>query len=703
MNIHGQLRAEEIENALSSAEHFYRQLGAANRDGLVFVLNLEETLLIYRDMLGETAQFDLQLRRAFSEIRCILSVRGNSVDISGAGSEILEKAGRSSGMSPVWKYRDGCNYVTFSVPLYNTAASNMKFVWQYVARRKGLFFLAVASQWVNVAMNILAPVLSARVIVAYTDSAMEQILWTALAIFIVRLFSDYSLFLCNTKYNRVYTSVLSEVETDLADASLRIKNACIEEKGGGLFIQRLTVDTSTLATGFNTIADMVSQMCRYIGVLIAMLVVSPPVFLVVFLLMAGQTAVELIRTKHMTKDDRIYRTANERFSGFVGEMVHGLTDIKVLNSEKTFHEELARRVDDANDSRMNMIMNSWKYKLVRWGIADMGRLGFICLLGLLIVRYGMAPAMVLVLYSYYTELDASAILLVGELLEFVKGFNLSAERVCALINSPEFPKEEFGTKHLDDVKGEICFEHVSFSYESEDPRYPSRRILNDMSFVIPAGTTAALVGRSGCGKSTALRVLCRLNEAERGTIRMDGVNIRLLDKETLRGNMTAVSQNPYLFHMTIRENLQLVKHGLSDEEMESVCRKACIHDDIVQMPKGYDSLIGEGGVNLSGGQRQRLALARCLLKPCGIILLDEATSALDNVTQKKIQEAMENLRGTRTIILIAHRLSTVINADKIMFMEDGKILDEGSHEELLARCSSYRELYQAEEGIRDGK
>ena len=158
--------------------------------------------------------------------------------------------------------------------------------------------------------------------------------------------------------------------------------------------------------------------------------------------------------------------------------------------------------------------------------------------------------------------------------------------------------------------------------------------------------------------------------------------------------MSIVTQYPYFFRMSVRENLKIVKADLTDAEMERVCQLSCIDEDIRNMPDGYDTLIGEGGVNLSGGQRQRLAIARCMLQDSRIILLDEATSALDNATQAKIRQAIENVRESKTIVIIAHRLSTIVGADRIFFMQDGKILAEGTHEELLGSCEPYCLLYR---------
>ena len=194
-------------------------------------------------------------------------------------------------------------------------------------------------------------------------------------------------------------------------------------------------------------------------------------------------------------------------------------------------------------------------------------------------------------------------------------------------------------------------------------------------------------------------LISKLYEPNEGVVRIDGENILELDAESIRGNISVVSQNPYLFQLTIRENLRLVKQDMTEEDMRSACKMACIDRDIEAMPDGYDSLIDENGVNLSGGQRQRLAIARALLKNSKVLMLDEATSALDNITQSKIQQAISNIRGERTVITIAHRLSTVVQADRIFVIEKGRIIDEGTHKELLERCETYRRLYDSETGV----
>ena len=217
-----------------------------------------------------------------------------------------------------------------------------------------------------------------------------------------------------------------------------------------------------------------------------------------------------------------------------------------------------------------------------------------------------------------------------------------------------------------------------------------------MNFKIKANSTVAFVGKSGSGKTTVFNLLCKMYNIDSGKITIDGIDIRELDKDSIRGNITIISQNPYIFNLSIRDNLRLVKENITDEEMIEACKTACLEDFIKSLPDGYDTIIGEGGINLSGGERQRLAIARALVQKTEIILFDEATSALDNETQANIKKAIDNMKNEYTILIIAHRLSTVIDCDRILFLDEGKIKAEGTHKELLRTCKNYRNLYEAE-------
>ena len=240
------------------------------------------------------------------------------------------------------------------------------------------------------------------------------------------------------------------------------------------------------------------------------------------------------------------------------------------------------------------------------------------------------------------------------------------------------------------IEGNIGFDHVFFQYNEE------RMILKDINFQLKSGHSLAIVGPSGSGKSTIVNLIPRLYDVTDGKVTFDGIDVRDWDLETLRSEVGIVSQETYLFNGTIRENLLYAKEDATQEEMEIACKKANIHSFITSLENGYDTEVGNRGLKLSGGEKQRLSIARVLLKDPWILIFDEATSALDSISEKAIQEAIEPLMEERTSLLIAHRLSTILKADEILVVEDGRIVERGTHQSLLAQNGAYTELYNTQ-------
>lgn len=275
--------------------------------------------------------------------------------------------------------------------------------------------------------------------------------------------------------------------------------------------------------------------------------------------------------------------------------------------------------------------------------------------------------------------------------EFQRGLAAAASIFKVLDEAAE---QETGKLELKTAKGDIKFEHVSFNYPGH-----SQQVLSDISFTVPAGQTVALVGRSGSGKTTISSLLPRFYEVEQGEILLDGQNIQSYIRSSLRQQIAVVSQHVMLFNDTIANNICYgMAEPVSREQLLDVAEKAHVMEFANKMPNGLDTQIGENGVSLSGGQRQRIAIARALLRQAPVLILDEATSALDTESERKIQAALDVLLKGRTSIVIAHRLSTIENADSIIVMDQGKILEQGTHAELLARDGAYASLYKLQFG-----
>jgi ABC-type multidrug transport system fused ATPase/permease subunit len=240
--------------------------------------------------------------------------------------------------------------------------------------------------------------------------------------------------------------------------------------------------------------------------------------------------------------------------------------------------------------------------------------------------------------------------------------------------------------------GAVEFRNLTFGYNTE------KKIFDDLSLVIPAGQKVGLVGHSGGGKSTLVSLMLRLYDIQSGSIFIDGHNVAELTQESLRRHIALIPQDTILFHRTMRDNIRYARPEASDEEVIEAARKAHAHEFIAHLPKGYDTLVGERGIKLSGGQRQRVAIARAILKNAPILLLDEATSALDSESEAAIQASMAEVMPGKTVIAIAHRLSTIANMDRLLVLEHGRVVEDGSHAQLLSQGGVYAQLWRRQSG-----
>lgn len=568
--------------------------------------------------------------------------------------------------------------------------SNLKFVWQYAKDQKAKLIKYILCNFVVVIISVVVPIISANIIIYLTDSMFYQLLMMASVLCLLELLRNMLNYFSRYYSMIIFRESFIKIQTALGKNILRLENKIIDSNSSGVFIQRLTSDTSRLADIFNVLTSDLSRILINLGIFIAVFIISFRAFIYLIVMALVLYLIERRRVSIYNSKDKEFRKQNEKVTGFVSEIVRGLRDIKMLHSEDSFSSELHSQVEELNQSRYLMMRVNNRYNCLRFCLQDVFDLGLIFLLVYLIMTGNLAVANGLVIHNYQGRVT-SIIDILGILLQSIKDFNLSCSRVFAIMYSDQFSKEKFGSLHLDKVNGDFCFSHVNFHYDSNN-----KKVLDDLSFEVHANETVAFVGKSGAGKSTIFNLLCKMYDVDSGSITIDGVDISLLDRESIRGNITIISQSPYIFHLSIRDNLRLVQPDMTEEEMIDACKLACIHDFIMSLPDRYDTVVGEGGVNLSGGQRQRLAIARAFLQKTEIILFDEATSALDNETQREIQKAISNLKKDYTILIIAHRLSTIINSDRILFIEGGKIVGEGGHKELLKKCLGYRELYEAE-------
>lgn len=564
----------------------------------------------------------------------------------------------------------------------------IKRTWKYAKNYRKYLFLYAFCSLIMAAISVGVPILSAQLIMNMTNGILDKLLIVAGAMFTVEFLRNTANYFAGLTINKFRIETLNDIQVSLADETMKLTVKELDKNSSGVFIDRLSKDASQLADLFNMLTWYMGQILTNVGVLGAIFIVNKYMFLFSVIVLTILYFIERVRIKNLYKYDKEIRKLNEKNSGLIAELVRGMRDIKVLNSAHDFMIKIISRIKEANDKKYEMQIKRNGYTFWYNNARDFSDFLFVGL-GIYLVFIGKLSVENLVVIYMYQPRIYSFLYSITSFIEELKKFSLSSSRVFEIIGG-SFEKEEFGTKHLTKINGDFEFKNVTFGYEE------NRDILKNLSFKVNANETVAFVGKSGGGKTTIFSLIDKLYTVTKGEITIDGININELDRDSIRNNISIITQNPYIFNFTIKENLKITKEDATDEELEEVCKIAKLHDFIMTLPDKYDTLIGEGGLNLSGGQRQRLAIARALLKKTEIILFDEATSALDNETQRDIQTAINNMKGEYTILIIAHRLSTVIDSDRIILIDDGKKVAEGSHEQLFKNNKLYRELYQTE-------
>jgi ABC-type multidrug transport system fused ATPase/permease subunit len=363
----------------------------------------------------------------------------------------------------------------------------------------------------------------------------------------------------------------------------------------------------------------------------------------------------------------------------------GLKEIQLFGRQSSASQLFSSQTYQWRDAVMNVAWLGGVYHPTVEVILSVGTVIVVGFGGIMalesMLSVGDIVRFLLYLSLFYAPL-ATLVASVDSLLQAVAG----AERVFAILDADSDITDKPDAINLASASGHLAFKNVFFSYDEESP------VLDNISFDIPSGKMVAFVGPTGVGKTTIASLLARFYDPKSGLITLDGLDLRDISLTSLRKQLSVVSQDVFLFNGTISENIAYGKQGATREEVIAAAKKAYIHDFIVTLPKGYDSLVGERGILLSGGQKQRLAIARALLRDTPVLILDEATASVDLEAETKIQQAIGELAGNRTLVVIAHRLSTVRMADKIIVLDNANIVEQGCHEDLLATGGLYARL-----------
>lgn len=537
-------------------------------------------------------------------------------------------------------------------------------------------------------INSFIPALSGYVLDFITNNHLNKALFYLLFTVVLALISDYLRLLLNRSFVKVQNIVVETIRKDIINSYFNIQNKILIKTSSGVFLSRIQQDPRSVFNAFASIRSNISTLLSNFFVIFYIFYLNWVLGIIAIL---GTVLVYIIEKAGMRKYVDFQKSYNKKWeknSGIINEGIKGVQDIKLLNIVGYFKDKINGNIDEMKDESLRAYKIDTKYELLRDTAINIFTFAIV-LLSIYFIKFNvMSVSSVIVVFMYRSRLFQSILYLAWSERN-LKEFSLAAARIFEVMDSKKFSKETYGNKRVNELKGNIEFKNVKFSYGKEP-------VIKNINFKINEKDTVAIVGRSGSGKTTIINLLNRTYLKDSGSILIGGHEINSLDKHSLRRNISVISQNPYIFNMSIKENLKMVSPHASMKQIQNVCMICEIHDYIMTLPKKYNTVIGEGGVNLSGGEKQRLAIARALLMKTNIMLFDEATSALDNETQAKIHQAINNISGEYTMLIIAHRLSTIKDCNKIIVIDHGKVTGIGNHKELYENNETYKTLYENE-------
>lgn len=576
-----------------------------------------------------------------------------------------------------------------------TKKSNKK-IWTYIKKcipyfakeKKAVITLIILSLVISI-FSSFSPALMAKILDYATSGSLDKAIKYSVFILAIAIFME---FLDNIIFTRAYVkvqeTVSNNIKKDVINGYFDIDNKELLKTSSGVFLTRITEDPNNVVMAFNALRANISRILSNIFVFIYIFYIN---FVLGIITILGTITVYIIEKRAMDKWNAYLKRKNklrDRNTTVINEGIRGSHDIKLLNIVEHFKNKINGNIDELyNDTIKSMKIDS-NYTFAR-SVAVYVFTAVIIILSIYFVKFDIIAVSSLIAVFLYKDRLFTSVLYLAWSERQLKEFALSAERIFEVIDHTKYEKEHYGNKRVNELYGKIEFKNVHFKYDKDE-------VLKGVNFTIEPKDTVAVVGKSGSGKSTIINLLSKVYEVTKGEILIDGYNVNDLDKFSLRNNIAVISQKPYLFNMTIKENLLLVNPDASQKQIENVCKICELHDYIMTLPKKYNTLVGEGGVTLSGGECQRVAIARALLRKTNIILFDEATSALDNETQANIQKAINNISSEYTMLIVAHRLSTIKDCNKIIVVNDGKICGVGSHKELYKNNEIYRTLYENE-------
>ncbi|KWW22316.1 multidrug ABC transporter ATP-binding protein [Peribacillus simplex] len=570
--------------------------------------------------------------------------------------------------------------------------STIKRIIPYLATNKGLLFYVLFMVLVSSVLGLLGPFLVGRAIDEYIVTKDSAGLFILLIWLLgVYLFYSLSMWLQNYWMIGIAQDTVYAMRNQLFKKLHQLSIPFFDRRQHGELMSRVTNDIENVSSTLNSsVIQIFSSLLTLIGTVAVMLYLSPLLtfltLIIVPLMFFGLRWITN-RTGKLFKEQQ--KNLGE-LNGFIEETISGQRIVKAFSQEDKVIRDFITRSENLKKAgflsqsysglipKLMNLLNNLSFTV----IAAVG--GFLALSGIGTVTIG-----VIVIFTEYSRQFTRPLNDLANQFNTLLSAVAGAERVFAILDENEEEVDEIQVSELRDVRGQVDFEGVFFSYNEDD------QTIYDVSFHAEKGETIALVGPTGAGKTTIINLLARFYEPNSGRILIDGQNIQQVTRASLRKHMGFVLQDSFLFQGTIRENIRYGRLEAGDEEVEEAAKLANAHSFIMKLPEGYGTILSQDGSGISQGQRQLLSIARAILADPVLLILDEATSSIDTITELKIQEALQRLMEGRTSFVIAHRLNTIQQSDLILVLDEGRVIEKGSHEELLGQRGFYYDLYRS--------